>query len=117
MFDVGFFEIIVIAVVILIVLGPERLPEAAKKMAFFIRKIRSWVYSIKAEMNLQDDSYDSFREAKREFTDFKTDMRQFGGDVMHDLGNDKKGNAQQVKEVKETENVETETVKKATAEK
>jgi len=100
MFDIGFFEIIVIAVVILIVLGPERLPEAAKKMAFFIRKIRSWVYSIKAEMNLQDDSYDSFREAKREFTDFKTDMKQFGGDVMHDLGSDKNLKAEQEKEVK-----------------
>jgi len=89
MFDIGFFEIIVIAVVILIVLGPERLPEAAKKMAFFIRKIRSWVYSIKAES-----------EAKREFTDFKTDMKQFGGDVMHDLGSDKNLKAEQEKEVK-----------------
>lgn len=91
MFDIGFFELAVIAVVILIVMGPERLPEAAKQMAFVIRKVRSWIYSVKAEMNLQDDgSFDSLRQAKRELTDFKTDLRQLGDDVMQDIDHQSK---------------------------
>ena len=40
MFDVGFWELLIIAVVALLVLGPERLPEVAKQAAFFVRKAR-----------------------------------------------------------------------------
>ncbi|WP_286876008.1 twin-arginine translocase TatA/TatE family subunit, partial [Marinimicrobium sp. UBA4509] len=30
MFDIGFFELLIIAIVGLVVIGPERLPEAAR---------------------------------------------------------------------------------------
>lgn len=40
MFDIGFFELIVIAVIGLVVLGPERLPVA-------IRTVRSWISGVR----------------------------------------------------------------------
>lgn len=44
MFDIGFFELVLIGVLGLIVLGPERLPKAAQK-------IGAWVGKAKRSMN------------------------------------------------------------------
>ena len=40
MFDIGFSELLVIAVVALIVLGPERLPKAARFAGLWVRRAR-----------------------------------------------------------------------------
>lgn len=49
MFDVGFFELLVIGVVALVVLGPERLPKAARFAGLWVRKARAQWYSVKSE--------------------------------------------------------------------
>jgi len=49
MFDVGFFELLVIGLVALIVLGPQRLPRAARMAGLWVRKARAQWYSVKAE--------------------------------------------------------------------
>ena len=49
MFDLGFSELLVIAVVALIVLGPERLPKAARFAGLWVRKARAQWYSVKSE--------------------------------------------------------------------
>lgn len=49
MFEVGFTEMLVIAVVALLVLGPERLPKAARFAGLWVRKARSQWFSVKAE--------------------------------------------------------------------
>jgi len=38
MFDIGFFELLVIGVVLLVVMGPDRLPEVARQAAFVIKR-------------------------------------------------------------------------------
>jgi len=43
MFDIGFLEIIVILVITLMVIGPERMPEVARKMGQFIGKTRRFI--------------------------------------------------------------------------
>jgi len=50
MFDVGFNELIIIAIVALIVLGPERLPKAARFAGLWVRRARAQWYSVKAEL-------------------------------------------------------------------
>ena len=58
MFDIGFTEIVVIAVVALIVLGPERLPRAARTMGHLFGRLQRYVSDVKAdisrEMELED---------------------------------------------------------------
>jgi len=49
MFDIGFSELLVIAVVALIVLGPERLPKAARFAGLWVRRARQQWYSVKSE--------------------------------------------------------------------
>jgi len=49
-FDVGFSEMIVIAVVALIVLGPERLPKAARTAGQLIGRLQRYVAGVKADI-------------------------------------------------------------------
>lgn len=50
MFEVGFSEMAVIAVIALIVLGPERLPKAARMAGTFLRKARQSFENLKTEV-------------------------------------------------------------------
>src|SRR3954467_6745955 len=51
MFDVGFSEIVVIAVVALIVIGPERLPKVARTMGHLFGRMQRYVNDVKADIN------------------------------------------------------------------
>lgn len=53
MFDVGFSELLIIAVVALIVLGPERLPKAARFAGLWVRKARAQWYAVKSELEFE----------------------------------------------------------------
>lgn len=83
MFDIGFWELLVIAVVLLLVLGPERLPEVAKQAAFWVRKARQGMFRIRNEMRseLGDDPFQGLSEARREVNNLKNDVKQFGRDL------------------------------------
>lgn len=50
MFDIGFSELLLIAVVALVVLGPERLPKAARFAGLWVRRARAQWYSVRAEL-------------------------------------------------------------------
>ena len=53
MFDVGFSELLIIAVVALLVLGPERLPKATRFAGLWVRKARAQWYSVKSEFEFE----------------------------------------------------------------
>ncbi len=50
MFDVGFWEVGLVALVSLLVIGPERLPKAARIAGYWIGKSRNIVNSVKSEI-------------------------------------------------------------------
>ncbi len=50
MFDIGFFEIMLIAVVGLLVLGPERLPEAVRTVGLWVGRIKRSLRDTRAEL-------------------------------------------------------------------
>ena len=50
MFDVGFWELCLVGLVSLLVIGPEKLPKAARVAGFWVGKARSMVASIKTEI-------------------------------------------------------------------
>ena len=53
MFNIAFPELVVIAVVALIVIGPEKLPKIARGLGVFLGKMQSQVSAIKAEINAE----------------------------------------------------------------
>lgn len=53
MFDIGFWELLVIAVMSLVILGPERLPGAVRSVAKTFRSVRNMANGFKSEMEHQ----------------------------------------------------------------
>jgi sec-independent protein translocase protein TatB len=51
MFDIGFSEVILIFVIALLVVGPERLPRIARTTGLWIGKMRGFVSSVKADID------------------------------------------------------------------
>ncbi len=56
MFDIGFSELLLVLVVALIVVGPERLPGVARKLGIYIRKAREAFDSVKQEVEKELDT-------------------------------------------------------------
>lgn len=50
MFDIGFPELIVVLLVSLLVIGPERLPETVRSISLWIGRLKRNLYDIKTEI-------------------------------------------------------------------
>ncbi|MDB4575873.1 Sec-independent protein translocase protein TatB [bacterium] len=55
MFDVGFWEILLILVLALVVIGPERLPGAARQAGFWVGKARRYIEGVRTEVEQELD--------------------------------------------------------------
>ena len=51
MFDIGLSELIVIAIVALVVIGPERLPTVARTAGHLLGRLQRYVNDLKADIN------------------------------------------------------------------
>jgi sec-independent protein translocase protein TatB len=51
MFDIGFSELLVIGVVALIVIGPEKLPRVARTVGHLVGRMQRYVNDVKADIN------------------------------------------------------------------
>lgn len=50
MFDVGFSELLLLAVIALVVLGPEKLPHAARMAGAWVSRIRRMLINVQADI-------------------------------------------------------------------
>jgi sec-independent protein translocase protein TatB len=67
MFDFGFSEMVIVAIVGLIVLGPERLPKVAKQAGQWLGKLQRYVADVKSDINRQME-LDELRKLQTEVT-------------------------------------------------
>ena len=51
MFDIGFSELMVIAVIALVVIGPERVPKVARTLGHLAGRLQRYVSDVKADIN------------------------------------------------------------------
>ena len=51
MFDIGFWELVIIGLVALLVVGPERLPKLARTLGLWMGKGRRFLGSVKADID------------------------------------------------------------------
>ncbi|GAB2180384.1 hypothetical protein DLREEDagrD3_06070 [Denitratisoma sp. agr-D3] len=88
MFDIGFSELMVIAVVALVVIGPERLPAVARTVGGLLGRAQRYFNSVKAEVNrelqleelkrIQQETYDRVMAME---TEVKTELARLETDV------------------------------------
>ena len=67
MFDIGLSEMMIIAVVALVVLGPERLPRVARQAGQWLGKLQRYVSDVKSDINRQME-LDDLRKLQTEVT-------------------------------------------------
>jgi sec-independent protein translocase protein TatB len=65
MFDIGFSELVVIGVVALVVIGPERLPKTARTVGHLFGRLQRYVNDVKADIN-REMELDELRKLKSE---------------------------------------------------
>lgn len=83
MFDVGFSEIALVAVVALLVLGPERLPRVARTAGALVRRARSSWQNVRSEIERElaaEDLKKTIDETRRA-ADIRADVQAAKADV------------------------------------
>lgn len=83
MFEIGFSELVLVFVIALVVLGPERLPKAARTLGYWMGRARSTVNHLRNELE---------REA------YSQDMRERMEEQMRALGLDE----EKIREARDT---------------
>ncbi|WP_434777563.1 Sec-independent protein translocase protein TatB [Neisseria sp. Ec49-e6-T10] len=70
MFDISFAKLVVLGIVALIVLGPERLPAVARFAGLMIGRMQRFIANVKADMNqqLQETGLNNLHQDLRDVT-------------------------------------------------
>jgi sec-independent protein translocase protein TatB len=84
MFDVGFSELIVIALVALIVVGPERLPRVARTLGALLGRAQRYVNDVKADIQREVD-LDELKNIRSTFQDAAKSVKESVNQVGEDL--------------------------------
>lgn len=77
MFDIGFSELLVIAIVALIVIGPERLPKVARTLGHLFGRMQRYVNDVKADISREME----FEELKKLQSSMEDAARTLGQSV------------------------------------
>lgn len=77
MFDIGFSELLVIGVVALVVIGPERLPKVARTLGIVFGRLQRYVAQVKSDINREMEA----SELSKVKTEFESAARGFQQDV------------------------------------
>lgn len=99
MFDVGFSEIVVIMVVALVVIGPDRLPAVARTMGKWMGGFQRYINRIKMDINTSmelEELRALERKVKAEAEALERTVQQAGSDINQQVQKLEKGLEQPV---------------------
>lgn len=87
MFDVSFTELLLIALVALIVLGPQRLPEVARTAGQWVGKLRRFVSEVKSDFDKEMNQAElaELRKLKAELDDTRRVMEDASQRFLQDV--------------------------------
>ena len=77
MFDVGFSEMLVIGIVALVVIGPERLPKVARTLGVLTGRLQRYVAQVKSDINREME----IAELGKVKSEFESAARSFQSDI------------------------------------
>ena len=86
MFDVGFWEIAIIAVIALLVIGPERLPKAARTAGLWVGRARRMVTDVKADIDreIREGDLAELKKAGEELKKTQSAVESAGAEIIED---------------------------------
>lgn len=86
MFDIGFAEMLIIALLGLVVLGPERLPQAIRTVARWLHYLKQTARNVRetveSELNIEEIKQDlHFKDIERQLESVKQQASEAGDDL------------------------------------
>jgi len=75
MFDIAFSEMLIIAIVALVVLGPERLPKVARMAGHLLGRLQRYVNDVKADIN-REMQLDELKKLQAEVAESARNLEQ-----------------------------------------
>jgi sec-independent protein translocase protein TatB len=84
MFDIGFWEILIIAIIALLVIGPERLPGVARTIGKWVGKVQRFTQSMKEELNSEiekNDLKEALEEPKKALNELQDSFTKFSSSI------------------------------------
>ncbi|MGB1714599.1 MAG: Sec-independent protein translocase protein TatB [Arenicellales bacterium] len=86
MFDIGFLEIVIIASIALVVLGPERLPRAARTAGMWVGRARRMVADVKSDIDreIRESELADMRKLGEEVNSIKDDVSKATESIKED---------------------------------
>jgi sec-independent protein translocase protein TatB len=86
MFDIGFSELVLVGIVALLVIGPERLPETVRTATMWLNRIRRGFNEIKQEVQQELHNDAVMRELRETRQQLKQDTAAIGRDLQDTAG-------------------------------
>lgn len=112
MFDVGFQEIVLISIIALLVIGPERLPSVARSVGLWVGKMQRFVAGVKSDIaselkteelrSLINNQEDQIRELKQIVNEARSDLERNAKTASDSLAEGMDGAVKQVKDAADT---------------
>lgn len=81
MFDIGFWEVALILIMALIVIGPEKLPQVARTVGHWVGRARKYIEGVKNEVEKEFDT----AELKRMLHNQEVQIRELQGKINRPL--------------------------------
>jgi len=93
MFDIGFPELLIVSIVALLVLGPERLPEALRTMGLWLGRMRRSFSAVKVEIEREIGMDEVRRQLHNEaileeMRALESDVGKIGDNLQADVADD-----------------------------
>jgi len=87
MFDIGFWELALIAILALVLLGPKRLPEAARAAGYWLGRARRFIATAKSELDqhMQAGDLDELKRLKEELDETRRYIQEVAGQTRDDF--------------------------------
>ncbi|HUV23503.1 MAG TPA: Sec-independent protein translocase protein TatB [Gammaproteobacteria bacterium] len=89
MFDMGFTELMLIGIVALVVIGPERLPGVARTAGKYVGRLKRFMTTVKADVEQElraDELRQILSEQQKELDSLKDTISEAGRDIEKDVG-------------------------------
>lgn len=89
MFDLGFTEMLLIGIVALVVIGPERLPGVARTAGKYIGRMKRFMTTVKADVEQElraDELREILSQQQKELDSLKDTISEAGMDVEKEAG-------------------------------
>lgn len=89
MFDIAFAELVIVAIVALIVIGPEKLPKVARTLGSLAGRMQRYVATVKQDIE-RELELDELKRLQQDFRQGSIQVRQEIENSIHAAGSDVK---------------------------